>query len=135
MSCRQYLRRASLNTFINRSYGFGPILIHQLSRFFRPKRLVSLRPGGPNARVEGNVWIRPPAGTPPPLPPPSVQVVKWTEADLAVYEDHRIADLVPLRDPQSRVIAFTFDVAEFMHARTVRELSSPSERLKIRLRP
>src|SRR5579871_3597628 len=28
--------------------------------------LVSLRPGGPNARVEGNVWIRPPAAAPQP---------------------------------------------------------------------
>src|SRR6266704_3927570 len=36
--------------------------------------LVSLRPGGPNARPEGNVWVRPPAG-PPPLPPPHVEVV------------------------------------------------------------
>ena len=29
--------------------------------------LVSLRPGGPNARTQGNVWMRPPA--PPPAPP------------------------------------------------------------------
>src|SRR5579863_6800202 len=40
--------------------------------------LVSLRPGGPNARVEGNVWIRPPANAPapgkPPAPPPPPQV-------------------------------------------------------------
>src|SRR5579871_1443048 len=28
--------------------------------------LVTLRPGGPNPRVEGNVWVRPPA--PPPVP-------------------------------------------------------------------
>src|SRR5438445_9935647 len=37
--------------------------------------LDTLRPGGPNARVGGNVWVRPPApaaapGQPPPPPPP-----------------------------------------------------------------
>src|SRR5437762_10002938 len=34
--------------------------------------LVSLRPGGPYARVEGNVWMRPPANAPAPAPPPKV---------------------------------------------------------------
>lgn len=33
--------------------------------------LVSLRPGGPNARVEGNVWMRPPANAPAPAPRPT----------------------------------------------------------------
>src|SRR5277367_7012715 len=42
--------------------------------------LVSLRPGGPNARVEGNVWIRPNPALPPPQPPATVKEVKWTEA-------------------------------------------------------
>src|SRR5579864_1128577 len=48
--------------------------------------LVSLRPGGPNARVEGNVWLRPVAapaapGQPAPPPPaPVIQEFKWTEA-------------------------------------------------------
>jgi xanthine dehydrogenase molybdenum-binding subunit len=52
--------------------------------------LVSLRPGGPNARVEGNVWLRP---TPPPgqpAPPPKVTEVKWTEADFADYKDGKL---------------------------------------------
>src|SRR5215471_2415896 len=51
--------------------------------------LVSLRPGGPNARVEGNVWMRPPAG-PPPTPPPHVEEVKWTDADFAEYKEGRL---------------------------------------------
>ncbi|HWX42490.1 MAG TPA: hypothetical protein VN345_15165, partial [Blastocatellia bacterium] len=51
--------------------------------------LDTLRPGGPNARVGGNVWVRPPApaaapGQPPPPPPPiEPKVWKWTEADFA----------------------------------------------------
>ncbi len=54
---------------------------------------VSLRPGGPNARVQGNVWIRPEAkppvpGQPPPLPPaPEVHELKWTEEDFAAAKD------------------------------------------------
>src|ERR1700679_3890291 len=37
--------------------------------------LETLRPGGPNPRVEGNIWVQAPApaaaaGTPPPSPPP-----------------------------------------------------------------
>jgi xanthine dehydrogenase molybdenum-binding subunit len=47
----------------------------------------SLRPGSPNARAEGNVWVPapPPAqGTPPaggPPPRPQVETVKWTAED------------------------------------------------------
>src|SRR5262245_47302021 len=52
----------------------------------------SLRPGGANARTDGNVWIAPPpgqsgqqgppaAGAPPPRP--KVGVVKWTDDDFA----------------------------------------------------
>src|ERR1051326_5018421 len=52
--------------------------------------LVSLRPGGANARVQGNVWVRPPANTPPPAPPPHVEEVKWTEADFAEYKDGKL---------------------------------------------
>src|SRR5579872_7040943 len=54
--------------------------------------LVTLRPGGPNPRVEGNVWVRPPA--PPPVPgqrpkaPPNPEVseLKWTAAE---FEDYK----------------------------------------------
>src|SRR5512132_3279341 len=49
----------------------------------------SLRPGSPNARVDGNVWITPPPTAPaagaaaPPPARPKVQVLKWTEQDFA----------------------------------------------------
>jgi xanthine dehydrogenase molybdenum-binding subunit len=55
--------------------------------------LVTLRPGGANARVEGNVWTRPVAaapvkGQPPPPPPaPGVQELKWTDADFAAAKE------------------------------------------------
>jgi CO/xanthine dehydrogenase Mo-binding subunit len=57
--------------------------------------LVSLRPGGPNARTEGNVWVRgpqppPTPGRPPAIVPPDVAMVKWTEADFAEYKEGRL---------------------------------------------
>ena len=48
--------------------------------------LVSLRPGGPNARVEGNVWIRP-VVPPGPRAAAPLQEVKWTQADFAEYKE------------------------------------------------
>jgi CO/xanthine dehydrogenase Mo-binding subunit len=49
--------------------------------------LVSLRPGGPNARTEGNVWMRaaaPPnaqaGGRPPSVVPPGITELKWSSA-------------------------------------------------------
>jgi xanthine dehydrogenase molybdenum-binding subunit len=58
--------------------------------------LDTLRPGGPNPRVGGNTWYRPPA--PPPKPgerpaaPPPIEVreLKWTEADFAEAKDGRM---------------------------------------------
>src|SRR5271154_621369 len=54
--------------------------------------LETLRPGSPNPRLEGNVWVRPPA--PPPgqprgtaAPVPMIQELKWTEADFAAAKD------------------------------------------------
>jgi CO/xanthine dehydrogenase Mo-binding subunit len=66
--------------------------------------LVSLRPGGPNARVEGNIWGRPPAppappggrGAPPPPAPLEIQELKWTDADFAEYAEGRL----PMGKPQ-----------------------------------
>ncbi len=69
--------------------------------------LVSLRPGGPNARLEGNCWVRP---TPPPAPagaagregrggrggrgappaPAEVKEIKWTAEDFAEYEQGKL---------------------------------------------
>jgi xanthine dehydrogenase molybdenum-binding subunit len=51
--------------------------------------LASLRPGGPTARTEGNVWFRPdtppaqPGQPPPPQPPIDVKDLKWTEEQFA----------------------------------------------------
>ena len=55
--------------------------------------LESLRPGGPNARLQGNVWgpPQPPApGAAGPPPPPPVQTLKWTEQD---FEDEASGQL------------------------------------------
>src|SRR5438067_5486886 len=75
--------------------------------------LVSLRPGGPNPRAEGNVWITPTppapaaapaagagaatgapagrgAGAPAAPPRPEVKELKWTEADFADYAEGRL---------------------------------------------
>jgi len=51
--------------------------------------LVSLRPGGPNARTDGNCWVRvtpppPKPGERPPVTPPELHTVKWTAED---FED------------------------------------------------
>jgi CO/xanthine dehydrogenase Mo-binding subunit len=58
--------------------------------------LDTLRPGGPNARVTGNVWVRPPAPATkpgePPAPPPPIEptVWKWSEADFAEAKDGKL---------------------------------------------
>src|ERR1700730_2146522 len=57
--------------------------------------LVSLRPGGPNARMEGNVWVRgpqppPTPGRPPAVGPPNVAEIKWTEAEFADAKEGRL---------------------------------------------
>jgi xanthine dehydrogenase molybdenum-binding subunit len=59
--------------------------------------LESLRPGGPNARTQGNVWVRPaPAPAPPQggaAPPPTgpkVQELKWTNEDFAAAADGKL---------------------------------------------
>jgi xanthine dehydrogenase molybdenum-binding subunit len=51
--------------------------------------LDTLRPGGPNPRVEGNIWVqsKPPAAAagaaPTSPPPPTIGQLKWTHADFA----------------------------------------------------
>ncbi|HXC77491.1 MAG TPA: molybdopterin cofactor-binding domain-containing protein, partial [Candidatus Acidoferrum sp.] len=62
--------------------------------------LVSLRPGGPNARTKGNYWNIPaPGAAPPPQggggrgqspPRPEIREVKWTEAQFADAKDGRL---------------------------------------------
>ena len=55
----------------------------------------SLRPNGPNARTQGNVWVRPqpapPAPGQQPVPnPPKVQEWKWTDGDFAAAKDGQL---------------------------------------------
>ena len=57
---------------------------------FNVDPLDSLRPGRPNARVEGNVWVRPPAQQGQPAPLPEVQEIKWTDQDFADATDGRL---------------------------------------------
>jgi CO/xanthine dehydrogenase Mo-binding subunit len=45
--------------------------------------LESLRPDGPNARLNGNAWGPPAPGGPGPGTPPPLVTIKWTEADFA----------------------------------------------------
>ena len=48
--------------------------------------LETLRPGGPNPRTDGNVWVTPQS----PPGPPLVKELKWTEADFAEYTQGRL---------------------------------------------
>src|SRR5262245_30505596 len=53
--------------------------------------LVSLRPGGPNARLDGNVWGRPkPPAQGQPVSPPAIEELKWTDADFAEFDQGRL---------------------------------------------
>ncbi len=58
--------------------------------------LDTLRPGGPNPRINGNVWIRPPMPQPKPgekpsSPPlPYIGELKWTKADFAEAKHGRL---------------------------------------------
>jgi xanthine dehydrogenase molybdenum-binding subunit len=58
--------------------------------------LVSLRPGGPNPRLEGNLWGRPETPAAPaggrgaPPGPVEVQQLKWSDADFAGYSEGRL---------------------------------------------
>ncbi len=57
--------------------------------------LVSLRPGGPNARLKGNFWFIPPPAPPAPAgqggqaqspPRPEVREIKWTPAEASEFD-------------------------------------------------
>ena len=51
--------------------------------------LVTLRPDGPNARAEGNVWIRPGANAEP-TAIPKIEEIKWTAQDFADYDQGKL---------------------------------------------
>src|SRR6202795_2324735 len=46
--------------------------------------LDTLRPGGPNPRTDGNIWVTPPGGQ------PAVAELKWTDADFAEAQYGRL---------------------------------------------
>ena len=50
----------------------------------------SLRPGGPDARLDGNVWAPPSAPAPGQPPRPSVTRLKWSDADFANAAEGRM---------------------------------------------
>src|SRR5215468_1609234 len=58
--------------------------------------LDTLRPGGPNPRLQENVWVRPampqpkPGEKPPSPPPPHIEALKWTDADFAEAKHGRL---------------------------------------------
>jgi CO/xanthine dehydrogenase Mo-binding subunit len=58
--------------------------------------LVSLRPGGPNARLQGNTWMRrdppppKPGEKPPAFVPPEIAELKWTQADFDAAEEGQL---------------------------------------------
>ena len=55
--------------------------------------LETLRPGGPNPRVDGNIWIAASSGPHPevqPSPPPTIGELKWTEEDFANAKDGQL---------------------------------------------
>ena len=82
--------------------------------------LDTLRPGGPNPRTEGNVWVRPPAPAakpgekPPAPPPPQVGELKWTAADFSEAKEGRL----PMGKPQDEWVYGDLD-AGFKNAALV----------------
>jgi len=52
--------------------------------------VATLLPGAANARVEGNIWIRPTAPPGQPTPIPEVMDLKWTQAEVDEYNAGRL---------------------------------------------
>jgi xanthine dehydrogenase molybdenum-binding subunit len=54
--------------------------------------LDTLRPGGPNPRTDGNIWVQShPSGAAPPAPaPPTIGELKWTDDDFANAKDGQL---------------------------------------------
>jgi CO/xanthine dehydrogenase Mo-binding subunit len=72
------------------------ILIEYEPLPFAVDPLETLKPGSPNARTQGNVWVRPVAPAPAagqsaaPTPGPQVKELKWTEQDFVAAKDGRL---------------------------------------------
>ena len=58
----------------------------------------SLRPGGPEARLDGNVWAPPSAPAPGQPPRPSVMRLKWSDADFADAAEGRMPMGKPMEE-------------------------------------
>jgi xanthine dehydrogenase molybdenum-binding subunit len=82
--------------------------------------LDTLRPGGPNPRTQGNIWVRPPMPQPKPgekpasPPPPHIEPLKWTDADFAEAKHGRL----PMGKPQDEWVVGDLD-AGFKNAALV----------------
>jgi CO/xanthine dehydrogenase Mo-binding subunit len=57
---------------------------------FNVDPLDSLRPGRPNARTQGNTWMRPEIKPGQPPPAPDITEVKWTEDDFKEFSEGRL---------------------------------------------
>jgi len=57
---------------------------------FNVDPLDSLRPGRPNARTQGNTWMRPPAQPGQPPPAADITELKWTEDDFKEFGEGRL---------------------------------------------
>jgi CO/xanthine dehydrogenase Mo-binding subunit len=60
--------------------------------------LDSLRPGGPNARLEGNAWGAPQPGGQGPAAPAALETVKWTAQDFAAAAPGQLPMGKPLEE-------------------------------------
>jgi len=88
--------------------------------------LASLRPDGPNPRLEGNTWGRLPAAEGQPPSPLDVQELKWTAEDFAGYDEGKMPTGKPQVDwsygdleagfaKSALVLDETFSVANNQH--------------------
>src|SRR5262245_7760015 len=57
---------------------------------FNVDPLDSLRQGRPNARTQGNTWVRPPAQPGQPPPAADITELKWTDQDFAEFSQGRL---------------------------------------------
>jgi CO/xanthine dehydrogenase Mo-binding subunit len=73
--------------------------------------LESLRPDGPNARLDSNAWGAPMPGGQGPGGPPPRETVKWTAADFTVEPEGRLPTGKPLEEWSYGDLSAGFDAA------------------------